>query len=139
MYISFTLSELIRMTRLMRASLATTYVVPSNIGFFYDHLRSVFLNLTNLLMFDNIVRCRHMKLMLQIRFPLSIYSLLPLLSISFRLNIGFCLRNSYEPVLFPIHPILELRICLNIMSWFYVNACLVSNVLLFSTIFFKIY
>ena len=50
---------------------------------FYDHLRSVFLNLTNLLIFDNIVRY-DMKLMHQIRFPLSISSLLPLLSISFR-------------------------------------------------------
>ena len=30
---------------------------------FYDQLRSVFLNLTNLLMFDNSVRWRHMKLM----------------------------------------------------------------------------
>ena len=40
----------------------------------YDHLKSVFQS-HNLLIFDNIVRWRHhMKLMLQIRLPLSISS-----------------------------------------------------------------
>ena len=64
--------------------------------FFYDHLRSVFLNFTNLLIFDNIVRWHHMKSMLQIRFPLSISSFLPLLSISFwlvKIDGTWCWKN----------------------------------------------
>ena len=49
------------------------WVVRSGPLLFHDHLRSVFLNIV-------------MKLMLQIRSPLSISSLLPLLSISFWLK-----------------------------------------------------
>ena len=60
------------------------WVASSGPLLFHDHLGSVFLNLTNLLIFDNIFRWPHMKLMLQIRFPLSISFLLLLLSISCR-------------------------------------------------------